>query len=82
MSAQKSQEDLDFQAKLAKAVYKTSASNYGGGESKCTFVLMIVVPEAKNGINGKFTDVHIDGCVAFAVLRDGEECQFEYYWGS
>lgn len=34
MSTQKSQEDLDFEAKLAKAFYKTTSKNYGGLEQK------------------------------------------------
>ena len=40
MSTQKTQEDLDFEAKLAKAFYKTTAKNYGGKDSKCSTLLM------------------------------------------
>lgn len=34
MSTQKSQEDLDFEAKLAKAFYKTTSKNYGAIDPK------------------------------------------------
>lgn len=36
MSTQKTQEELDFEAKLSKAFYKSSNKNYGAVESKCT----------------------------------------------
>jgi len=36
---QQNNEDAEFQAKLAKAFYKTTAQNYGGLESKRKYVL-------------------------------------------
>jgi len=38
-NTQQSNEDAEFQAKLAKTFYKTTAQNYGGLESKRNHVL-------------------------------------------
>ena len=38
-NTQQNSEDAEFQAKLAKAFYKTTSQNYGGLESKRTNVL-------------------------------------------
>lgn len=79
MSTQKSQEDIDFEAKLSQAFYKTTNKNYGGVESKCTSSAYSVTKEEK-GINGKFTDVLSHWHIAPHLLRNVQECQSEHYW--
>jgi hypothetical protein len=72
MSTQKSQEDLEFEAKLNKAFYKTSNKNYGALESKCTTLSIQSPRKVKQAsMESSLTYLYIHS--AFAILRNVQE---------
>lgn len=56
---EKTVQDHDFEAKLAKSTYKTTSSAIGTLPNKCNPLFYTVPMDKGYGINGKFTDVTI-----------------------
>lgn len=75
MSTQKTQEDLDFEAKLAKAFYKTSNKNYGSLESQCTFNVTQSRKKVKIKLESMANSLtYLVFNLAFALLWYVQEC--------